>query len=111
MLCTRSIFNLHLADDTNSLLKVYLVSTPISGCREDVVWTVFKEPIKISYRQLKRFWRINTDTGSIPDEPLINNFRPNQPLNGREVIYADLELECRHHEEWRQDYFCDISYK
>ena len=30
------------------------------GCAESVVWTVFKEPLKISYHQLKRFWGLKT---------------------------------------------------
>ncbi len=87
-----------------------LLDYPGIDCSENVVWTVFKEPLKISYSQLKRMWKLRTDTGLEPDSPLINNFRPNQTLNGREVIYADLELECRH-EDWKWDHYCDISYK
>lgn len=82
------------------------------NCQEDVVWTVFKEPLKISKHQLKRFWKLKTDTGSQPDQPLINTFRPVQESSGREVIYADLELECRHYdEEWKSDEMCDIEYR
>merc|ERR1711935_221017 len=44
------------------------------GCAESVVWSVFKEPLKISYRQLKRFWELRTTTAGV-EEHLIENFR------------------------------------
>jgi len=80
------------------------------GCAESVVWSVFKEPLKISYHQLKRFWELRTMTAGV-EEHLIENFRPTQPLNGREVVYADLELDCKHENDWRWDHDCDIKYR
>jgi hypothetical protein len=44
------------------------------GCAESVVWSVFKEPLKISYHQLKRFWELRTTTAGV-EEHLIENFR------------------------------------
>ena len=44
------------------------------GCAESVVWSVFKEPLKISYHQLKRFWELRTMTAGV-EEHLIENFR------------------------------------
>jgi len=81
------------------------------GCAESVVWTVFKEPLKISYHQLKRFWGLRTTTAGLENEHLIDTFRPSQNLNGREVVYADLKLECKHENNWRYDHDCDIKYK
>ena len=44
--------------------------------------------------------------------PLIDNFRPPQPLNGRTIFYADLKLRCKHR-DWTQSRVssCNIYYK
>ena len=42
---------------------------------------------------------------------ITNLYRPTQPLNGREVVYADLELDCKHENDWRWDHDCDIKYR
>uniref|UniRef100_A0A3B3ZR68 Alpha-carbonic anhydrase domain-containing protein n=1 Tax=Periophthalmus magnuspinnatus TaxID=409849 RepID=A0A3B3ZR68_9GOBI len=61
----------------------YVGSMTTPGCEQDVAWTVFKRMLPISSRQLNalvlkcRFW-----TG----QPMIDNFRPIQPLDGR-VVY------------------------
>ena len=49
-------------------------TTPKMACAESVVWSVFKEPLKISYHQLKRFWELRTTTAGV-EEHLIENFR------------------------------------
>merc|ERR1711935_970756 len=54
-----------------------------AGCFEVVVWTVFKEPIGISAKQMARFRqnvKIEDNT-----ENLVNNYRKTQPWNGRKV--------------------------
>ncbi|KAI4884519.1 hypothetical protein NFI96_020488 [Prochilodus magdalenae] len=62
----------------------YLGSLTTPNCNEAVVWTVFKDPIKVSQDLINLFSRtvrINTTT-----QPLItNNFRGAQPLNGRVI--------------------------
>jgi len=81
----------------------YLGSLTTPPLTENVTWTVFKEPIKISQSQLTRFNEIcaiaeNTksnkfgedmftrNTKDIPQPPTItNNYRPVQPMNGRQV--------------------------
>jgi len=51
-------------------------------CDESVVWTVFKKPIRISLDQWRRFTGLEGDDGA-----LVDNFRPTQPLNGRQVKF------------------------
>ncbi|XP_072301704.1 carbonic anhydrase IV c [Eucyclogobius newberryi] len=61
----------------------YVGSMTTPGCEQAVAWTVFKKTLAISSRQLSaivstcRFW-----TG----QPMIDNFRPAQQLDGR-VVY------------------------
>ncbi|KAH9515190.1 Carbonic anhydrase IX, partial [Bulinus truncatus] len=58
------------------------LTTP--GCTESVIWTVFKDTIKISASQLAAFYQVQTIDGGI-QKPMINNYRPVQPLNLRVV--------------------------
>ncbi|KAK8394066.1 hypothetical protein O3P69_006338 [Scylla paramamosain] len=55
-------------------------------CNEIVIWTVFKDTIKISHKQLAKFRILMDEEGN----RLIENFRPVQPLNGREVYMGRL---------------------
>ncbi|KAL2077965.1 hypothetical protein ACEWY4_025650 [Coilia grayii] len=55
----------------------YQGSLTTPSCNEAVVWTIFKEPIRVSKNLIKKFSDI---TG------MNNIFRPVQPLNGREVF-------------------------
>jgi len=52
-------------------------------CNEAVRWILFKQPIKISARQMEAF-RVLKDKG---DMPIVDNYRPPQPLNGRELNF------------------------
>ncbi|XP_041938464.1 carbonic anhydrase-like [Alosa sapidissima] len=54
----------------------YQGSLTTPTCNEAVIWTVFKEPIRVSKNLIKKFSKM---TG------LNNVFRPVQPLNGRHV--------------------------
>jgi len=56
------------------------LTTP--GCQEYVQWTVLKNPIFASLSQLMPFRDIKDADGN----PLVDNFRPVQPLNGRQVL-------------------------
>jgi carbonic anhydrase len=47
-------------------------------CKEDVLWIVFTNPIRVSDKEIARFHRI-----------VGNNARPIQPLNGRVVVQSD----------------------
>jgi len=56
-------------------------------CYESVVWTVFRETVKISEDQLANFRKIN-EAGSTSGNPtpMVNNFRPIMDLNGRTIL-------------------------
>jgi len=51
-------------------------------CHENVTWIVLKQTMKISAKQLDRFRSELEDYRGLP---LVDNFRPTQPLNGRTV--------------------------
>jgi len=52
-------------------------------CNEAVQWILFKQPIQISASQMDAF-RALKDKG---DKPMVDNYRPPQPLNGRQVNF------------------------
>merc|ERR1712130_390717 len=52
-------------------------------CNEAVRWILFTQPIPISASQMDSF-RALKDKG---DQPIVDNYRPPQPLNGREVNF------------------------
>lgn len=68
--------------DTTSFYR-YSGSLTTPGCNEVVTWTVFEETIKMSASQMAmlRTKMVSTD----PTVPLIDNWRPVQAINGREV--------------------------
>ena len=53
------------------------LTTP--DCLESVTWTVFHHPLWIYEDQMSAFRALSNDQG----QPIFNNFRPLQPLNGR----------------------------
>lgn len=67
----------------------YVGSMTTPGCEQGVAWTVFKRTLPISSRQLSaitskcHFW-----TG----QPMVDNFRPTQPLDGRVVYESNAGL-------------------
>ncbi|MEQ2171726.1 hypothetical protein GOODEAATRI_013738 [Goodea atripinnis] len=60
----------------------YRGSLTTPGCTEAVVWTVFENPIPLSMEQLRAFSKVQFRDSKL----MVNNFRPIQPLNGRQVF-------------------------
>lgn len=80
-----------------SLDKFYRYSGSLTtpGCDESVVWTVFTNTIPISESQIQKFRQImssDKDPVTKADLPMVNNYRPPQPINGR-VVYANFRLD------------------
>uniref|UniRef100_A0A1I7RJC6 Carbonic anhydrase n=1 Tax=Bursaphelenchus xylophilus TaxID=6326 RepID=A0A1I7RJC6_BURXY len=70
------------------------LTTP--SCGEQVVWTIFAEPLPITQKQLTLFRKIQSSHGTTFD---IGNFRHAQPLNGRRIKYrggSDRHQICGH---------------
>ncbi|XP_034744986.1 carbonic anhydrase 4-like isoform X2 [Etheostoma cragini] len=60
----------------------YKGSLTTPGCTEAVIWTVFENTIPLSMDQLRVFSELQFHNG----KPMVGNFRPVQPLNGRQVF-------------------------
>uniref|UniRef100_H2ZGZ4 Carbonic anhydrase n=1 Tax=Ciona savignyi TaxID=51511 RepID=H2ZGZ4_CIOSA len=61
-----------------------LTTPPLSEC---VQWINFHEPITMSEHQINQFRSLHsTKEGSEPHRPLVDNYRPVQPINGRAVF-------------------------
>jgi len=58
-------------------------------CNEAVLWTNFKHTCHISEKQLQAFRKAQNKNSN----PMANNYRPPQPLNGR-VVYTNKAPEC-----------------
>ncbi|OWF40985.1 carbonic anhydrase-like [Mizuhopecten yessoensis] len=62
----------------------YKGSLTTPPCFESVTWTMFEDKIFLSRQQLDMFRSASSD-GRGQTHPLVDNFRPVHPLNGREV--------------------------
>ncbi|XP_047739039.1 putative carbonic anhydrase 3, partial [Hyalella azteca] len=60
----------------------YRGSLTTPKCNEVVTWTIFDDHVPVSDKQMARLRSLSDTEG----DPLVNNFRPNQPLNGR-IVY------------------------
>ncbi|NXC05090.1 CAH4 anhydrase, partial [Orthonyx spaldingii] len=60
------------------------LTTP--DCHEGVIWTIFEKPIELSPAQLSQFAALHFDGKN--STPMTENFRPAQPLQGREVLWS-----------------------
>lgn len=71
----------------------YQGSLTTPPCYETVTWTVFREPLAISFSQLQAFREALISNDSVEAVQLVNNFRPIQPLNNRTVFKSFLSEE------------------
>lgn len=61
------------------------------GCQETVIWSVFNQTVKLSSEQLDAFRslsKLSEESSDGQEDPLVDNFRPVQPVNGRKVYNA-----------------------
>jgi len=65
----------------------YSGSLTTPPCPEVAQWIVYKTPLKCSQAQLDKF---RTSFKDPQDEWITDNYRPLQPLNGRQVLQTDL---------------------
>ncbi|XP_069159516.1 carbonic anhydrase-like [Procambarus clarkii] len=64
----------------------YQGSLTTPPCNQVVTWTVFKNTLPISAAQLEEFRKLEELDGQLLEE----NFRPVQPLNGRQVLISKI---------------------
>ena len=69
-------------ENTATAYSTYSGSLTTPGCNEVVHWINILTPLKISSAQLQAFRMLDGAHGDI-----VNNYRPPQPLNGREVKF------------------------
>lgn len=69
----------------------YKGSLTTPPCFESVTWTMFEEKIMLSRAQLAKFRSVSSGSNDIAHD-LVDNFRPVQPLNGRQVL-RNFQLE------------------
>ncbi|XP_061395727.1 carbonic anhydrase 2-like, partial [Musca vetustissima] len=68
-----------LGDLNTKNFFTYKGSLTTPGCSEAVLWHVFPDPMPIAQEHVEKFWTLTDSNG----QPLTNNFRPTQDLNGR----------------------------
>ncbi|XP_056138772.1 carbonic anhydrase 4b [Lampris incognitus] len=62
----------------------YQGSLTTPGCAEAAIWTLFENAILLSRQQLAAFSQLQFSNGV----PMVNTYRPVQPLNSRQVYYS-----------------------
>lgn len=82
----QSPFNLTglITESVGSGYFAYRGSLTTPPCTEEVLWLVFDSPIILSRKQMRGYRQLIDDDGDY----LLDNFRPTQPLNGRQVTYT-----------------------
>jgi len=74
----------------------YMGGFTTPNCDEIAKWIIMKNPLKISKDRMQSFRSLVDMEG----EPLVDNYRPTQPVNDREVYYCN---KCWEWEwEWRR---------
>ncbi|XP_058710525.1 carbonic anhydrase 4 [Poecile atricapillus] len=59
-------------------------------CYEGVTWTIFEKPVELSLSQLSQFTALHFDGKN--STPMMENFRPVQPLNERKVLWSGANI-------------------
>jgi len=72
-----------IAEVKNTVFSTYSGSLTTPGCMQVVNWINFIKPVNISSAQLAKFRMLKDGS----NEDIVDNFRPVQPLNDREVVF------------------------
>ncbi|NXL22806.1 CAH4 anhydrase, partial [Setophaga kirtlandii] len=64
----------------------YQGSLTTPDCYQGVIWTIFETPVQLSPSQLSQFAALHFDGKN--STPMMENFRPAQPLRGRKVLWS-----------------------
>uniref|UniRef100_A0A8C3MZ77 Carbonic anhydrase 4 n=1 Tax=Geospiza parvula TaxID=87175 RepID=A0A8C3MZ77_GEOPR len=65
----------------------YQGSLTTPDCYQGVIWTIFETPVQLSLRQVGALHFDGKNS-----TPMMENFRPAQPLNGREVLWSGASI-------------------
>ncbi|NWU02889.1 CAH15 anhydrase, partial [Urocynchramus pylzowi] len=68
----------------------YQGSLTTPDCYQGVIWTIFEKPVELSSFQLSQFAALHFDGKN--STPMMENFRPAQPLNGRKVLWSGASI-------------------
>ncbi|NWT72145.1 CAH4 anhydrase, partial [Prunella himalayana] len=68
----------------------YQGSLTTPDCYQGVTWTIFETPVELSMDQLSQFTALHFDGNN--STPMMENFRPAQPLNGRRVLCSGASI-------------------
>ncbi|NXO18751.1 CAH4 anhydrase, partial [Oriolus oriolus] len=68
----------------------YVGSLTTPDCHEGIIWTIFEKPIELSLPQLAQFSALHF--GSSNSTPMVENFRPAQPLRDRKVLWSQASV-------------------
>ena len=69
----------------------YRGSLTTPGCDEVVVWTILEGKFEISQTLIDELRELRYGVLKEPRTPISDNFRDVQPLNGREVLYVEID--------------------
>ncbi|NXF18411.1 CAH4 anhydrase, partial [Rhodinocichla rosea] len=68
----------------------YQGSLTTPDCYQGVIWTIFEKPVQLSLTQLSQFAALHFDGKN--STPMMENFRPAQPLNSRKVLWSGASM-------------------
>ncbi|OUC40723.1 carbonate dehydratase, eukaryotic-type [Trichinella nativa] len=82
--------NGHSADPNSYMFYKGSLTTP--PCTEDVSWVLFTHPMPVTIDELNSFRELHANRRREGEKWLQRNFRPTQPLYGRQVLFVQQDL-------------------
>ncbi|KRX23917.1 Carbonic anhydrase 1, partial [Trichinella nelsoni] len=84
------IQNFYPADPNSYMFYKGSLTTP--PCTEDVSWVLFTHPMPVTIDELNSFRELHANRRREGEKWLQRNFRPTQPLYGRQVLFVQQDL-------------------